>query len=103
MRSVIVGLLLLVLIGCGTDQNLADLQARSSSAADALEKTLGTKPDVCGHTDNGKLKSVTVTFDAAKVPSLNLAELETKVHAVVTAKFGRKPESLILVVSRSES
>jgi len=103
MRTVMVGLLLLALIGCGTDQNLADLQARSSSAADALEKALGTKPEVCGHTDNGKLKSVTVTFDAARVPSLNLAELETKVHAVVTAKFGRRPESLILMVSRIDS
>jgi hypothetical protein len=86
--------MLLVLAGCGA----AEMESRSRSVADALEKDLGTKPEVRWNTFNGKLQSVSVTFDATKVANLTIPELESKVQPVVIAKFGEKPGSLVVGV-----
>jgi hypothetical protein len=95
LRAAGIALLLVgALCGCDVVSFVTEGLAWSNEAAAALEKQIGTKPQVSFNYKNGVLTAVTVQFRS--VPPVDLAGLERVSRAAVAQAFKREPNELVV-------
>ena len=95
LKSILAGALMVIaLAGCDVASSLKEGMEKSSSAAAAIEKRIGQRPEVGFNTFNGALTTVTVQF--SKVPSVSLQELEPIIRQEVKAAFQVEPSNLVI-------
>jgi hypothetical protein len=71
---------------------------QTDSTALAVERALGTRPDVGFRSENGALSTVTVSFDYSEnVSRLTVGQLEDGVRPAVRGGFQGEPEEVIKV------
>ena len=95
LRSLIVSAaLLLLLVGCDMASQVKEGLDQSESAARAIEKQIGAKPEVGFNFNNGRLTTVTVQFRGA--PNVQLGEIERASRIAVKSAFGKEPSNLVV-------
>ena len=82
------------LAGCDMVSSMKESMAQSNEAAAAIEKQVGSRPQVGFNYNNGSFTAVTVQFVA--VPSASLPEVEKIARAAVVAAFKKEPENLVI-------
>lgn len=83
-----------LLSACDVVSSVKDGLAQSEQAAEAIEKQVGSKPQVGFQYNNGTLTSVTVIFTRA--PSMPLPELEKVARKEVQSAFKAEPNNLVI-------
>jgi len=97
-QSIVSAALLVVLLnGCDVAGQLKEGISQSSTAAETIEKKVGTKPSIGFNFYNGSLATVTVQFGEA--PKLPLAELEVVTRSAVIEAFKSEPNNLVIAFS----
>ena len=84
----------LCLCSCDMVSSIKEGIAQSEEAAAAIEKQVGTKPQVGFNYNNGSFTAATVQFQS--IPSASLPEVEKIARAAVVAAFKSEPESLVV-------
>src|SRR3954466_8657782 len=93
-RAIALLVLLTCLAGCG-QFGLLDGIKYVHAVEDDLEQMTGVKPQVGFNWNNGRLRSVTVTFP--RIFNANpVIELADKVRAVVEKNFKQAPDAIVL-------
>jgi len=95
IRQLVVLLALCIsMSGCDMVSSMKESMAQSDDAAAAIEKQVGTKPQVGFSYNNGSFTAVTVQF--AAMPTVSLPEVEKIARAAVVAAFKKEPENLVI-------
>jgi hypothetical protein len=94
-RAIAVFILAACLVGCGQFGILVDGVKYAKAVEGDLEQITGVKPQVGFNWNNGRLRSVTVTFPRILNAS-PIIELADKVRAVVVNDFKQKPDTIVL-------
>ena len=85
-------------MACNAVDTMKEGMAHSTAVSDALEKSLGARPQVGFNWHNGVLTNVSVVFDG--LPQTHtLAEVSTQAKLAVTAEFKETPERIIISFS----
>jgi alkylhydroperoxidase/carboxymuconolactone decarboxylase family protein YurZ len=102
MRKMFLVLVASLFLGsCGLAESMADMQAQAAVTAAALEKVVGSKPEIEWRVKNGSLAYVVVSFNASDVSGLKVGELSTHVQQAVAAGFNQEPDALSLSIDPS--
>jgi alkylhydroperoxidase/carboxymuconolactone decarboxylase family protein YurZ len=88
----------LFLGSCGLVESLAEMQAQAEVTAAALEKVVGSKPEIDWRVKNGSLVHVAVSFNASDVSDWKVGELSVHVQQAVAAGFNEEPDALSLSI-----
>lgn len=94
-RAIAVVVLVAWLAGCGQFGMLTDGIKYAHAVESDLEQMTGVKPQVGFNWNNGRLRSVTVTFP--RIFNANpVIELADKVRGVVVKEFKQTPDNIVL-------
>jgi hypothetical protein len=93
-RILLMTLLVYLVSGCDAASTFKDGLSESNAASAAIEKQVGSKPEVGFSYKNGVLVAVTVQFNG--VPSGSVADVEKVSRAAVIDAFKSEPSSLVL-------
>ena len=94
-RAIAIVVLLVCLTGCGQFGVLTDGIKNAHAVEGHLEQMTGVKPQVGFNWNNGRLRSVSVTFP--RIFNANpVIELADKVRAVVEKDFNQTPDNIVL-------
>jgi hypothetical protein len=95
LRSLVASLALsLAVCGCDMVSSVKEAMAQSEVAAAAIEKQLGTKPNVGFNYSNGVFTAATVQFQTP--PSASLADVEKVSRSAVLLAFKKEPQNLVV-------
>jgi hypothetical protein len=84
-----------LLAACGAVDGAKDLYERTAEVATDLEKSVGTKPQVSFHWNNGSLTQVTVTFDG--IPEgRSTAQVAAAARAAIAGRFKQEPGQVVI-------
>jgi hypothetical protein len=83
---------------CGAVDTIRSGYQHSQSVAAALEKSLGTKPQVGFNWHNGALTSVTIVFESMPQDK-TLAEIAASSRKAVLEEFEQRPHQIVLSFS----
>jgi hypothetical protein len=84
--------ILFALAACNMIGSITEVQAQGNAAAAELEKSLGTKPQFGFNIFNGTLTNVTFAFDASRLSSLTVGDLNRQTAAAVQHHFKDQPK-----------
>ena len=93
-RLVALVVIALAMAGCDVASSIKEGMEKSGSAATAIEKRAGTKPEIGFNIHNGNLTTVTVQFST--VPVAPVPELERIVREEVKRAFQAEPSNLVI-------
>jgi hypothetical protein len=95
VRAIALAVLVVALAGCGQFGVLTDGIKNAHAVETDLEQTTGVKPQVGFNWNNGRLRSVTVTFP--RIFNANpVIELADKVSSAVAKEFKHSPDAIVL-------
>lgn len=100
-RAIVIAVLVVCLAGCGQVGMLTDGIKYAHAVESDLERLTGVKPQVGFNWNNGRLRSVSVTFP--RIFNANpVVELADEVRTVVVKDFKQSPDAIVLgfVVAR---
>lgn len=86
------------LAGCDAVSTLKDGLAQSDAVATQLEKSVGSKPYVGFNWNNGRLNSVTVTFQGLPADK-TAGEVADLARAAIKQQFKQEPGQIVLAFS----
>jgi alkylhydroperoxidase/carboxymuconolactone decarboxylase family protein YurZ len=102
MRKMLTVLVVSLFLGsCGLAESMAEMQAQAAVTATALEKVVGSKPEIDWRVKNGSLVHVAVSFNASDVSEWKVGELSVHVQQAVAAGFNEEPDALSLFIDPS--
>jgi hypothetical protein len=98
LRTIAAFTCLLGLTACNAVDTVKEGMAHSTAVSEALEKSLGAKPQVGFNWRNGVLTDVSVVFDG--LPQTHtLNEISTQAKLAVTTEFKETPERIVISFS----
>ncbi len=100
MKRLLLGIVLvLVLTGCDTFEDMSEIFEKQGIAQDAIKEKTGWESQVGFNINNGVLTNVSVILNANDVRSKTVSELEEVVQSVVSETFKSKPKTVYIQVA----
>jgi hypothetical protein len=92
-------LIALMILGCVMVESMGEMNEQTEKASAAIEKAVGTKPQIGWNIHNNKLVEVNVYFDQLSDESITVAELKEKIRPLVSANIEQEPQQLLISIN----
>lgn len=98
-KNLLIVLLTLFVVSCGVVEMFTEMNQQTNNTADALKRTLGTRPQIGWNIQNGALTNVNVYFENIDDTGISVGEFLERVQAAVTENIEKKPAQLVVSVA----
>ena len=89
-------LIAFMILGCVMVESIGEMNKQTEKASAAIEKAVGTKPQIGWNIHNNKLVEVNVYFDQLSDESITVAELKGKIRSLVSENIEQQPQQVLV-------